>query len=327
MRDLRLIGVHDDGEHLVVTDDAGEEYRLRIDEPLRAAARRDRPRLGQLQIAIDNDVRPREVQAMIRAGASAEEVAARTGWDPDKIARFEGPVIAEREHVATRAQSVRMRGTNRSRLPRDHGATRRDATRRPWRRALLRRVGRLPRPRGPVDRLGDLRRRWPRADSHPVVRHGRDERRRQERRGQVALRGRRTGRARAGRRAPPHGRLRRRGRGDQGRAGDAGQHRRPHQLHARALRRQEPAARRPSQEPWLRPDAAGDRGRAAPRRAPAARRRCAPPRRAAGRDVTLRERQERDRQDRAVQGVNSQGRCRGSRACSHDVLHVCALDG
>ena len=43
MRDLRLIGVHDDGEHLLVTDDSGEEYRLRIDEPLRAAARRDRP--------------------------------------------------------------------------------------------------------------------------------------------------------------------------------------------------------------------------------------------------------------------------------------------
>lgn len=117
MRDLRLIGVHDDGEHLVVTDDAGEEYRLRIDEPLRAAARRDRPRLGQLQIAIDNDVRPREVQAMIRAGASAEEVAARTGWDLDKIARFEGPVIAEREHVASRAQSVRMRGTNQAGSP------------------------------------------------------------------------------------------------------------------------------------------------------------------------------------------------------------------
>ncbi|KRE36869.1 hypothetical protein ASG73_11070 [Janibacter sp. Soil728] len=117
MRDLRLIGVHDDGEHLVVTDDAGEEYRLRIDEPLRAAARRDRPRLGQLQIAIDNDVRPREVQAMIRAGASAEEVAARTGWDLDKIARFEGPVIAEREHIASRAQTVRMRGTNQAGSP------------------------------------------------------------------------------------------------------------------------------------------------------------------------------------------------------------------
>lgn len=117
MRDLRLIGVHDDGEHLVVTDDAGEEFRLRIDDPLRAAARRDRPRLGQLQIAIDNDVRPREVQAMIRAGATADEVAARTGWDLDKIARFEGPVLAEREHIATRAQSVRMRGTNQAGSP------------------------------------------------------------------------------------------------------------------------------------------------------------------------------------------------------------------
>ncbi|NYF96786.1 septation protein SepH [Janibacter cremeus] len=113
MRDLRLIGVHDDGEHLVVIDDStGEEYRLRIDEPLRAAARRDRPRLGQLQIAIDNNVRPREVQAMIRAGATADEVSARTGWDLDKIARFEGPVLAEREHMAERAQAVRMRGTN-----------------------------------------------------------------------------------------------------------------------------------------------------------------------------------------------------------------------
>ncbi len=117
MRDLRLIGVHDDGEHLVVTDDAGEEYRLRIDEPLRAAARRDRPRLGQLQIAIDNDVRPREVQAMIRAGATPDEISARTGWDLDKIARFEGPVLAERAHVASRAQSVRMRGTNQAGAP------------------------------------------------------------------------------------------------------------------------------------------------------------------------------------------------------------------
>ncbi len=117
MRDLRLIGVHDDGEHLVVTDDAGEEYRLRIDDPLRAAARRDRPRLGQLQIAIDNNVRPREVQAMIRAGATPDEVAARTGWDLDKIARFEGPVLAEREHVATRAQAVRLRGTNQAGAP------------------------------------------------------------------------------------------------------------------------------------------------------------------------------------------------------------------
>lgn len=110
MRDLRLIGVHGDGEHLVVADGDGQEYRVRIDDQLRAAVRRDRPRLGQLQIEMDSTVRPREVQAMIRAGASSEEVAARTGWSMEKIARFEGPVLDERQHVASAAQRVRVRG-------------------------------------------------------------------------------------------------------------------------------------------------------------------------------------------------------------------------
>ncbi len=110
MRDLRLIGVHGDGEHLVVADGDGQEYRVRIDDQLRAAVRRDRPRLGQLQIEMDSTVRPREVQAMIRAGASSEEVAARTGWSLEKIARFEGPVLDERQHVASAAQRVRVRG-------------------------------------------------------------------------------------------------------------------------------------------------------------------------------------------------------------------------
>ncbi len=115
MRELRLIGVHDDGQHLVVTDDAGAEYRLRIDDKLRAAARRDRP-AEEPQIPPEQ-VTPRDVQAMIRAGATADEVATRTGWDLAKIARFEGPVLAEREHVAARAQSVRMRGTDTSGAP------------------------------------------------------------------------------------------------------------------------------------------------------------------------------------------------------------------
>ena len=70
-----------------------------VDEALRAAARRDRPRLGQLQIEIEGGLRPREVQALIRRGLSAEEVADRAGWTVEKVRRFEGPVLAEREHL------------------------------------------------------------------------------------------------------------------------------------------------------------------------------------------------------------------------------------
>lgn len=109
MRDLRLIGVHEDGQHLLLSDNEGERFRVQLDEPLRAAVRRDRPRLGQLQIEIDGGMRPREVQALIRAGYSAVEVAERSGWTVEKVARYEGPILAEREYVAGLARTVRVR--------------------------------------------------------------------------------------------------------------------------------------------------------------------------------------------------------------------------
>ena len=105
MKDLRLIGVHEDGEHVLLSDVEGQRYRTPLDEAMRAAARRDRPRLGQLQIEIDGGLRPRDVQALIRAGLSTEEVADRAGWTVEKVQRFEGPVLAEREYIANQARA------------------------------------------------------------------------------------------------------------------------------------------------------------------------------------------------------------------------------
>ncbi len=112
MHDLRLVGVHEDGEHLMLSDAQGERFSLPVDEALRAAVRRDRARLGQLQIEIDGGLRPRDVQARIRAGASADEVAALAGWSVEKVRRYEGPVLAEREHVSELARAVRVRRRN-----------------------------------------------------------------------------------------------------------------------------------------------------------------------------------------------------------------------
>ncbi|GAB3049303.1 septation protein SepH [Intrasporangium mesophilum] len=109
MQHLRLVGVHEDGLHLLLADDGGERYAVPLDEPLRAAVRRDRPRLGQLQIEMTGGLRPRDVQAMIRAGMSTEEVAERAGWPVEKVHRYEGPILAEREHVAGMARQVRLR--------------------------------------------------------------------------------------------------------------------------------------------------------------------------------------------------------------------------
>lgn len=104
MQDLQLVGVHDDGEHVLLTGADGQRYRLLVDERLRAAVRRDRARLGQLQIQIEGGLRPRDIQARIRAGESAEDVADASGLPIEHVRKFEGPVLAEREHVAQRAQ-------------------------------------------------------------------------------------------------------------------------------------------------------------------------------------------------------------------------------
>ena len=109
MQDLRLIGVHEDGMHLLLAGPDGERFRVPLDDALRAAARRDRPRLGQLQIEMDGGLRPRDVQAMVRAGASAQEVAERSGWTVEKVHKYEGPILAERVHVAELARQVRVR--------------------------------------------------------------------------------------------------------------------------------------------------------------------------------------------------------------------------
>lgn len=112
MQDLQLIGVHEDGEHLLLSGAGDSRFLLPVDEELRAAVRRDRPHLGQQQIEADGGLRPRDVQALIRAGASSDEAATRAGWTVEKVHRYEGPILAEREHVAGLAQKARLRTRN-----------------------------------------------------------------------------------------------------------------------------------------------------------------------------------------------------------------------
>src|SRR5689334_17269366 len=109
MQDLTLVGVHDDGDHLVLQGADGQRYVLKVDEPLRAAVRRDRARLGQLQIEAAGTLRPRDIQAMIRSGRTAEDVAAEAGVPVEHVRRYEGPVLAEREFVTGQARAVRVR--------------------------------------------------------------------------------------------------------------------------------------------------------------------------------------------------------------------------
>jgi hypothetical protein len=55
-------------------------------------------------------LRPKEIQDRIRAGETAEEIADAAGIPIDRVRRFEGPVLAEREYRAQEAQRSTVRG-------------------------------------------------------------------------------------------------------------------------------------------------------------------------------------------------------------------------
>ncbi|GJF06765.1 septation protein SepH [Pseudonocardia sp. D17] len=106
MRALRVVGITEDGG--VVLEDPGRSERFTVpaDEQLRAAARGDLTRLGQIAIELESQLRPREIQARIRAGASVEQVAAAAGVPLQKIERFAYPVLLERSRTAEMAQGA-----------------------------------------------------------------------------------------------------------------------------------------------------------------------------------------------------------------------------
>ena len=113
MAHLTLAGLSGDGKRLLLVSDKGVEFTLDIDDRLRAALRGEHARLGQLEIQMESTLRPRDIQARIRAGETPEAVAQAAQTSVDRIMAYAAPVLAERQHIAERAQrsSVRRRGS------------------------------------------------------------------------------------------------------------------------------------------------------------------------------------------------------------------------
>ncbi|WP_241661310.1 septation protein SepH, partial [Thermomonospora catenispora] len=110
MQELRLVAVSEDGTYLVLaTAGRGTRFTLPVDDRLRAAVRGHFSRLGQFEIEVESPLRPKEIQARIRAGETAEEIAESAGIPVERVRWFEGPVLQEREYMAQQAQRVPVR--------------------------------------------------------------------------------------------------------------------------------------------------------------------------------------------------------------------------
>jgi hypothetical protein len=107
---LRLIGVGDDGTQLRLVDEEGVEHLLTVDDRLRAAVLPEPPPASRgMEKTMESALRPRDIQARIRSGETPEAVAQAAQTSVDKIMAFAAPVLAERQHVAERAQRSSVR--------------------------------------------------------------------------------------------------------------------------------------------------------------------------------------------------------------------------
>ncbi|MFW5419222.1 DUF3071 domain-containing protein [Nocardiopsis sp. CNT-189] len=110
MQELRLVAVSEDGTYLVLASAGrGTRFTLPVDDRLRAAVRGQFSRLGQYEIEVENPLRPKEIQARIRSGETAEAIAELAGIPIERVRWFEGPVLQEREYMAQQAQRASVR--------------------------------------------------------------------------------------------------------------------------------------------------------------------------------------------------------------------------
>lgn len=98
MKNLTVVDV--DGLSLVMSDDEGTQFTVDVDEATLGSLRSARMKADAPRVS------PREIQARIRAGLTAEDVAAVTGATIETVRRYEGPVLAEREYMLTSALAV-----------------------------------------------------------------------------------------------------------------------------------------------------------------------------------------------------------------------------
>ncbi|OBK40181.1 hypothetical protein A5658_22185 [Mycobacterium sp. 1245111.1] len=109
MRELKIVGLDVDGKHIICEgDNPADKYSIRVDDRLRAAVSGDGARVNQthIDIEVSSMLRPKEIQARIRAGASVEQLAESAGVEISKVERFAHPVLLERARAAELATAA-----------------------------------------------------------------------------------------------------------------------------------------------------------------------------------------------------------------------------
>ena len=107
MTELRLDGRTDDGLYLSMRDQEGAQYTIRVSDTLRATV--NQQRLNSVPDSQEPTISIKEIQRLLRAGQTNEQIARDYGVSIEKIDRFSGPIVSERIYIIDQAQQIVVR--------------------------------------------------------------------------------------------------------------------------------------------------------------------------------------------------------------------------
>ena len=107
MTELRLNGKTEDGLHLSLHDNDGNEFTVRVSDTLRATV--NQQRLMAVPATLEPTVSIKEIQRLLRAGQTADQIAREHDISIEKIERFAGPILSERIYIIDQAQQIVIR--------------------------------------------------------------------------------------------------------------------------------------------------------------------------------------------------------------------------
>ena len=105
--ELRLNGKTEDGLHLSLQDNDGNEYTVRVSDTLRATV--NQQRLMAVPTNLEPTVSIKEIQRLLRAGQTSDLIARENNISIEKIERFAGPILSERIYIIDQAQQIVIR--------------------------------------------------------------------------------------------------------------------------------------------------------------------------------------------------------------------------
>ncbi|GIF15194.1 septation protein SepH [Actinoplanes teichomyceticus] len=113
MRPVRFVALSEDGQALVLADEVGRLLALPLDDRVTGVLTEGPAAPGTAVAVIAPDtassLSPRDIQARIRSGESAEDVARIAGVPVDRVLRYAGPVLQERAMLAQHARRTRLK--------------------------------------------------------------------------------------------------------------------------------------------------------------------------------------------------------------------------